>query len=70
MLFLGNSRVQFAFSTAATAQWFSSASASDHVLGFIGFENSIFARALLKKLKPRARVYVIAIGGFFEQPSV
>ena len=66
VLFLGNSRVQFAFSTAATAQWFSSASASDYVLGFIGFENSIFARALLKKLKPRARVYVIAIGGFFE----
>ena len=66
VLFLGDSRMQFAFSTAATAQWFSSASATYYLLGFIGFENSIFARALLHKLKPRAKVYVIAIGDFFE----
>ena len=66
VLFLGDSRLQFAFSTAATAQWFSSASTSYYLLGFIGFENSIFARALLHKLKPRAKVYVINIGDFFE----
>ena len=66
VLFLGDSRQQYAFSTAATANWFSSSSSSYYLLGFIVFENSIFARALLHKLKPRAQVYVIAIGDFFE----
>ena len=66
VLFLGDSRIQFAFSTAATAKWFSSASAGYYLLGFFAFENSIFERALLHKLKPRAKVYVIAIGDFFQ----
>jgi hypothetical protein len=64
VLFLGNSRMQFAFSTAATARWL--ASARYYLLGFLGFENSVFARALLYKLKPRAKVYVISIDDFFE----
>ena len=66
VLFLGDSRMQFAFSTAATAKWFSSASARYYLLGFFAFENSIFEGALLRKLKPRAEVYVIALGEFFE----
>jgi hypothetical protein len=66
VLFLGGSRLQFAFSTPATEQWFSSASARYYLLGFVGFENSIFARVLLHKLKPRAQVYVIALDDFFE----
>ena len=66
VLFLGDSRVQFAFSTAATAQWFSSASIRYHLLGFVAFENSIFARALLHTLKPRAEVYVIPVADFFQ----
>jgi len=65
-LFLGDSRTQFAFSTAATERWFSSELAKYYLLGFIASENSVFARALLHKLKPRARVYVVAIGDFFE----
>ena len=67
VLFLGDSRVQFAFSTAATAQWFSSASIRFHLLGFVAFENSIFARALLHTLKPRAEVYVIPVADFFQK---
>lgn len=67
VLFVGNSRVQHAFSTPATAQWFSSASASYYLLGFIFFENSIFERALLHKLKPRAKVYVINLPDFFQK---
>ncbi len=66
VLFLGDSRVQFALSTAATVKWFSSASAGYYLLGFFAFENSIFEGALLRKLKPRAKVYVIAISDFFE----
>jgi hypothetical protein len=65
-LFLGDSRMLLAFSTAATTKWFSSASASFYLLGFYAFENSIFERALLRKLKPRAEVYVIPIGDFFQ----
>ena len=56
--------MQFAFSTAATARWL--VSAKYYLLGFLGFENSIFAQALLGKLKPKAKVYVIAIDDFFE----
>jgi len=64
VIFLGNSRMQFAFSTLATSQWL--ASTKYYLLGFLGFENSIFSRALLRKLKPKAKVYVIAINDFFE----
>ena len=66
VLFLGNSRTQFGFSTAATAQWFSSASASYYLLGFALRENSMFEGALLQKLKPRAEVYIINIADFFQ----
>jgi hypothetical protein len=66
VLFLGDSRMLLAFSNAATAKWFSSISASFYLLGFYGFENSIFEQALLRKLRPRAEVYIIAIGDFFQ----
>ena len=66
VLFIGDSRLQFAFSTPAIAQWFSSASASYYLLGFIEFENSVFFRALLPRLKPKAVVYIINIPEFFQ----
>jgi hypothetical protein len=66
VLFLGDSRMLRAFSTTATTSWFSSASVSFYLLGFYGFENSIFEGALLRKLKPRAEVYVISVGDFFQ----
>jgi hypothetical protein len=66
VLFLGDSRMLLAFSTNATTKWFSSASVSFYLLGFYGFENSIFERALLRKLKPRAAIYVISVGDFFQ----
>ena len=37
VLFLGDSRMLLAFSTAATTKWFSSASASFYLLGFYAF---------------------------------
>ena len=55
VIFLGDSRLQFAFSTAATAKWFSSASIKYYLLGFVGSENSAFARALLHKLRPKSK---------------
>jgi hypothetical protein len=66
VLFLGNSLTQFGFSTVATAQWFSSASASYYLLGFGLWENSIFEGALLHKLKPKAAVYIINVVDFFQ----
>ena len=67
VMFLGNSRLQVAFSTAATADWFSTASARYYMLGFSYFENMIFAEELLRKIHPRARVYVINVDDFFDR---
>jgi hypothetical protein len=66
VLFLGNSRLQVAFSTDSTAQWFSSAATRYYLLGFSYFENALFAQTLLNKIKPHAAVYVINLDGFFD----
>jgi hypothetical protein len=67
VLFLGNSRTQFAFSSQATAQWFSSLARSYYLLGFSHEENYTFEAPLLGKLHPRAKAYVINIDTFFDQ---
>ena len=67
VLFLGNSRLQFAFSTTATADWFSAASAHYYLLGFLYFENITFAEELLRTIRPRARVFVINVDDFFDR---
>jgi hypothetical protein len=67
VLFLGNSRLQVALSTMATADWFSAASARYYLLGFTYWENVIFAEELLRGLHPQARVYVINVDDFFER---
>ena len=67
VLFLGNSRLQVAFSTVATADWFSAASARYYLMGFTYFENVIFAERLLRRVRPRARVYVINVDDFFDR---
>ena len=66
VLFLGNSRMQKAFSTNATADWFSAASARYYLMGFSYGENESFARVLLRKMHPQASVYVIDIDNFFD----
>ena len=73
VLFLGNSRLQLAFSTNATADWFSKASASYYLMGFLYYENAVFAEELLREIQPRARVFVINVDDFFtlsESPPV
>lgn len=65
-LFLGSSRMQFAFSTDATKNWFSSLKVPYYLLGFSYTENVLFAAPLLSALKPRARVYVINVDRFFD----
>jgi hypothetical protein len=73
VLFLGNSRLQIAFSTTATADWFSAASARYYLMGFLYYENVVFAEELLRTIRPRARVFVINVDDFFgrlESPPV
>jgi hypothetical protein len=67
VLFLGNSRLQFAFSTAATTDWFSAASARYYLLGFTYYENVVFEEELLRRILPKARVYVINVDDFFDR---
>jgi hypothetical protein len=67
VMFLGDSRLQIAFSTSATADWFSAISARFYLMGFSYFENVTFAGQLLNRVHPKARVYVINVGDFFER---
>ena len=66
VLFLGNSRMQFAFSSQATNQWFSSLPARHYLMGFTFTENMMFTAPLLSKLRPKATAYVINVDRFFE----
>jgi hypothetical protein len=65
VLLLGSSRMQFAFSSAATSSWFQSRSLRHYLLGFGYTENVAFVTPLLKRLTPRARAYVINVDRFF-----
>jgi hypothetical protein len=67
VLFLGSSRLQVALSTAATANWFSAASARYYLLGFSYNGNVLLADEILRRISPRARVYVINVDDFFER---
>lgn len=65
VLFLGNSRLQVAFSTAATVDWFSAASARYYLLGFGYDANVTFLDGVLCRIHPHAKVYVINVDNFF-----
>jgi hypothetical protein len=65
VLFLGSSRLQFGFSTAATEKWFSSRSMRHYLLGFGYTETVKFVAPLLAQLEPRAAAYVINVDRFF-----
>ncbi len=67
VLFLGNSRMQFGLSTAATANWFGSLPVLYYLLGFSHNGNYTFEGPLLHRLRPKAKAYVINIDLFFEQ---
>jgi hypothetical protein len=67
VLFLGNSRMQFGFSSEAVSHWFSSAAVRYFLLGFSHDANHNFEAPLLDKLGPQAKVYVINSDLFFEE---
>ena len=66
VLFVGNSRMQFALSTEATERWFASSPALHYLMGFSFGENALFVSPLLARVKPRASVYVINVDRFFD----
>jgi hypothetical protein len=66
VLFIGNSRMQFALSASPTTQLFDSLSLKHYMLGFSHGENQRFLRPILEKLEPAARTYIINVDDFFE----
>jgi hypothetical protein len=67
VLVLGNSRLQVALSNDAAADWFKSASAKYYLMGFSYNENMVFVQDLLRRMKPRASVYIINVDDFFDR---
>jgi hypothetical protein len=67
VLLLGNSRLQVALSNDATADWFKHASARYYLLGFSYNEDMVFTEELLRRMNPRASVYIINVDDFFER---
>ena len=66
VLFLGSSRMQYAFSGSPTAQWAAAISVRPFLLGFSHTENVRFFEPLLRQMKPRAKAYVINVDRFFD----
>ena len=66
VLIVGNSRLQFAFSGAENAHWFSGPGIRYYLLGFSNSETVAFFGPLLSKIRPHAKVYVINVDRFFD----
>ncbi|MBZ5695455.1 MAG: hypothetical protein LAN36_08830 [Acidobacteriia bacterium] len=67
VLFIGNSRMQYGFSSTAAQDWLAKNTPSYYLLGFAYNPRVQFERALLSKLAARPRVYVINLDTFFEE---
>ncbi len=67
VLFVGESRMQIAFSSTAGQDWLAKNTPSYYLLGFLYHPRVLFQRALLHKLVPRAHIYVINLDSFFEE---
>lgn len=65
VLFLGNSRMQFGFSSDATRSWFAAAGAPYYLMGFAYWENYQFEWPLLRRVEPHPKVYIVNLDLFF-----
>jgi hypothetical protein len=65
VLFLGNSRSQFAFSTDEVTRYFSERSIPIHLMGFGFGDGAGFARTLIKKYNLKPKILVVDTGPFF-----
>jgi hypothetical protein len=66
VLFVGNSRLQFALSTQQTMDWFARNAISFYLLGFSHSETVTYVAPVLARIDPRASVYVIHVDRFFD----
>lgn len=66
VLLLGNSRVQFGFTTGITEAFMQALPARYFLLGFAYWENYTFERALLRQIEPRPSVVIINVDDYFE----
>ena len=66
VLFLGNSRMQFAMSADPLRQAMAQRGLSHYLLGFSHGENNVFIGRILEALEPSAHTYVISVDDFFE----
>lgn len=66
VLFLGNSRAQFGFSTKSTADWFRSQSIDYYLLGFSENERYRFEEGVINRVGASPRAYVVNVDRFFE----
>jgi hypothetical protein len=67
VLFVGNSRMEYGFSTDASKEWLAMHAPSYFLLGFAYHPRVLFEAAVLRKLQPRARVFVINVDTFFQE---
>jgi hypothetical protein len=65
VLVIGNSRLQIALSTQPTADFFAAAKARYYLMGFSYNENAAYTGELLRKMRPRASVFIINVNDFF-----
>jgi hypothetical protein len=65
VLFLGNSRMQFGFSSDTTSRWFASHKVPYYLMGFAYWENYQFEWPLMKRIKPNPKVYIVNMDLFF-----
>ncbi len=67
VLFLGNSRVQFGFSSPVTVRWFEERKIPFFSLGFSHYESVTFFTPVLAQVQPQASAYVINADRFFAE---
>src|SRR5512138_579242 len=67
VLFLGNSRIQFAMSSPGTVRWFDERAIPFYSMGFSHYESITFVTPVLDRMKPQPRAYVINADRFFAE---
>ena len=67
VLFVGNSRIQFAMAAPAVAQWFDRRSIPFYSLGFSHYESITFLAPVLERVQPHPAAYVINVDRFFAE---
>lgn len=66
VIFLGSSRMQFAFSSETTRRYFENRGVDYYLLGFSHTENINFLSPLLASISPSAVAYIVNVDRFFD----